>query len=47
MIQAELFAAAQELPSGLLYCPDFLTRHEEIELLSHIQPCAPRISSTP
>jgi alkylated DNA repair dioxygenase AlkB len=35
--QAELFAAPQQLPSGLLYCPDFLTRHEEIELLSHIQ----------
>ena len=37
MNQTELFAETQQLPSGLLYQPDFLTRHEEIELLSHIQ----------
>jgi alkylated DNA repair dioxygenase AlkB len=36
--QAGLFDAPQELPQGLLYAPDFLTREEETRLLAHIAP---------
>jgi len=34
--QAELFALPQQLPAGLSYCPDFLTRDEETALLEHL-----------
>jgi len=34
--QSELFAQPQALPSGLLYCPDFIAPDEEGELLAHI-----------
>ena len=34
MSQAELFASPQQLPSGLLYCPDFISAADERELLS-------------
>src|SRR5262245_60498784 len=36
--QAGLFDAPQELPQGLLYAPDFLTREEEDALLAAIAP---------
>lgn len=36
--QTALFDAPQELPQGLLYEPDFLTREEEADLLAHIAP---------
>jgi alkylated DNA repair dioxygenase AlkB len=35
-VQAELFALPQQLPEGLSYCPDFVTRDEEAELLAHL-----------
>ncbi len=35
-MQAELFAQAQQLPAGLSYCPDFLTRDDEAALLAHL-----------
>jgi len=36
--RAGLFDVAQELPQGLLYEPDFLSRDEEEALLAHIAP---------
>src|SRR4029450_9434850 len=36
--QAGLFDAPQELPQGLVYEPEFLTREEEQALISHIAP---------
>jgi alkylated DNA repair dioxygenase AlkB len=36
--QAGLFDAPQELPQGLVYEPEFLTREEERALLAHIAP---------
>jgi alkylated DNA repair dioxygenase AlkB len=36
--QTGLFDAPQELPQGLLYEPEFLTREEEADLLVHIAP---------
>ena len=36
--QAGLFDAPQELPQGLVYEPEFLTREEEQALLAHIPP---------
>ena len=36
--QGGLFDARQELPQGLVYEPDFLTREEEDELVAHIAP---------
>ena len=36
--QGGLFEAAQELPQGLVYEPNFLTRDEEDSLIGHIAP---------
>ena len=36
--QAGLFDAPQELPQGLVYQPEFLTREEEQALIAHIAP---------
>ena len=36
--QGGLFEAAQELPQGLVYEPNFLTRDEESALVAHIAP---------
>ena len=36
--QAGLFDVTQELPQGLLYEPEFLSREEEAALLAHIAP---------
>jgi len=36
--QGGLFEAAQELPQGLVYEPNFLTRDEEDALIAHIAP---------
>lgn len=37
MSQADLFSVQQDLPSGLLYHPDFITPDEERELICHIK----------
>ncbi len=36
--QGELFASTRQLPHGLIYRPDFLTRDEESELLRSMAP---------
>lgn len=38
--QAGLFEAATELPHGLVYLPEFITRAEEQALLAAIEPLA-------
>jgi hypothetical protein len=36
--QAGFFDAERQLPEGLLYEPDFLTREEEDDLVAHVAP---------
>jgi len=37
MSQSELFTLPQQLPSGLVYCPEFISGDEELSLIGAIQ----------